>query len=238
MEHLLTQPAPAPGAPADPTPAGPAPTPNPAAPPTPQPAPAQPAPFDPASLTPEARAYLKSQIDAADMKARTTTRDNAAADARKQLAADVAKALGLTEAPADPAKLTEQLTASQTATRQAAVELAVWKAAATAGGNAELLLDSRAFVDTISKLDPTAGDFSTKLTEAITAAVTSNDRFKVAGPAPAQQPPSRFPGGADGGPRPGTSVPQLTEQDLRRMTPEQIVDARAKGQLADLMRGT
>jgi hypothetical protein len=47
---------------------------------------------------------------------------------------------------------------------------------------------------------------------------------------------SRFTGSADGGARKGSGQPtQLTEQDLKRMTPDQIVDARRKGQLNDLM---
>jgi cell division protein FtsB len=46
----------------------------------------------------------------------------------------------------------------------------------------------------------------------------------------------RFEGSADGGARKGSNAPaQLTEQDLKRMTPEQIVEARAKGQLATLL---
>lgn len=46
---------------------------------------------------------------------------------------------------------------------------------------------------------------------------------------------ARFQGGADGGARKGSSVAQLTEQDLKRMTPQQIVTARSEGRLADLM---
>lgn len=46
----------------------------------------------------------------------------------------------------------------------------------------------------------------------------------------------RFAGGADGGARKGSSgVAQLTAQDVKRMNPKQIVDARAKGQLDDYM---
>lgn len=48
----------------------------------------------------------------------------------------------------------------------------------------------------------------------------------------------RFQGGADGGARKGSGPAQLTEQDLRRMTPEQIVNAQNKGQLRDLLSGT
>lgn len=49
---------------------------------------------------------------------------------------------------------------------------------------------------------------------------------------------SRFQGGADGGARKGSGPAQLTEQDLKRMTPEQIVEAQNKGQLRDLLSGT
>lgn len=49
---------------------------------------------------------------------------------------------------------------------------------------------------------------------------------------------SRFQGGADGGARKGSGPAQLTEQDLKRMTPEQIVAAQNKGRLRDLLSGT
>lgn len=46
----------------------------------------------------------------------------------------------------------------------------------------------------------------------------------------------RFTGSADGGARKGSGKPaQLTAQDLKRMTPQQIVDAQEKGQFADLL---
>jgi hypothetical protein len=45
----------------------------------------------------------------------------------------------------------------------------------------------------------------------------------------------RFQGGADGGARKGSGVAQLTEQDLKRMTPQQIDKARLSGQLNDLL---
>lgn len=46
----------------------------------------------------------------------------------------------------------------------------------------------------------------------------------------------RFSGSADGGARKGSGKPtQLTETDLKRMSPDAIVDARRKGQLDELM---
>jgi hypothetical protein len=48
----------------------------------------------------------------------------------------------------------------------------------------------------------------------------------------------RFQGGGDGGARKGSADRQLTEQDLKRMTPEQIVEAQNKGLLRDLLSNT
>jgi len=62
--------------------------------------------------------------------------------------------------------------------------------------------------------------------EAINAAV---ERFAKAAPAPGK----KF-GSPDAGPK-GDQPVQLTEADLQRMTPEQIVEARLKGQLDDVL---
>jgi hypothetical protein len=49
----------------------------------------------------------------------------------------------------------------------------------------------------------------------------------------------KWQGGADGGARKGQAKPpQLTEADVKRMTPEQIVAAQEKGQLNDLLGAT
>jgi hypothetical protein len=45
----------------------------------------------------------------------------------------------------------------------------------------------------------------------------------------------RFQGGADGGARKGSQVSQITEQELKRMTPQQIDKARIDGRLNDLL---
>ena len=45
----------------------------------------------------------------------------------------------------------------------------------------------------------------------------------------------RFKGSADGGARGSSAVTQVTEHELKRMTPEQIVKAREEGRLADLL---
>lgn len=49
------------------------------------------------------------------------------------------------------------------------------------------------------------------------------------------KPESRFQGGADGGARKGSKPDQLTRDDLKKMSPDQIVKAKSDGRLADLM---
>lgn len=49
------------------------------------------------------------------------------------------------------------------------------------------------------------------------------------------KPEARFQGSADGGARKGSKPDQLTRDDLKKMSPGQIVEAQAKGRLADLM---
>jgi hypothetical protein len=47
--------------------------------------------------------------------------------------------------------------------------------------------------------------------------------------------PARFQGGADGGARKGSKPDQLTRDDLKKMTPAQIVKAQDEGRLNDLL---
>ena len=118
-------------------------------------------------------------------KARTTAKANAAAEARDALAKEIGKALGLVkddETP-DPAKLTEQLTATQAQARQAAVELAVYKAAGKHSGDPVAILDSRAFLASVQALDPNGSDFNTAVDAAIKAAVDGNPKLKATAPA-------------------------------------------------------
>lgn len=233
----MGQPTPAPGAPA------PEPTPTPAPTPPAGPAPAPPSPAPASAQTVDQLPDWAQKIvrDARSGEASYRDQLRQAQEQAKQhgeLTQKVAAALGIpVSGAADPAKLTEQLTVAQAATRQSAVELAVWKTAATAGGNAEALLDSRTFLDTISRLDPASASFAKDVGDAIAAAVASNDRFKAAaGQAPAPTPnPAPFQGSADGGARGGNAVSQITEAELARMTPEQIVEAQAQGRLNDLL---
>ncbi|MGW3572184.1 hypothetical protein ACWDSL_51480, partial [Streptomyces sp. NPDC000941] len=95
-------------------------------------------------------------------KARTVAKQNAADEARKELLASISKAVGLDDgdAPPSPEELTQQLMQSRselsTAQEQAAsaaIELHVYRAAHRLGADADALLDSRSFCDTVDSID-------------------------------------------------------------------------------------
>lgn len=112
--------------------------------------------------------------------ARTNAKATAAQEARDALAQDIGKALGLVkdgdDAP-DAATLTAQLAETGDAHRVTKVELAVFKAASTAGADPQALLDSRSFLDAVKDVDPAD---TAAITAAITKATTDNPRLKAA----------------------------------------------------------
>lgn len=117
-------------------------------------------------------------------KSRTTAKENAANEARTQMAQDIAKALGIvtddTE-QADPAQLTQQVTDLSSQLRAARVELAAYKGAGAEGAHADRLLNSRAFADKLAALDPSDEKFADQLKQAITDEVaTDPDLYRAA----------------------------------------------------------
>ncbi|MFE6683935.1 hypothetical protein [Streptomyces sp. NPDC057729] len=170
----------------DPTGTGQAPTPT--APPSTNPVTSTNTEQDPAATI----ARLEADLAAARKDAgrsRVTAKQQAADDARAQLAQEIGKALGIVpgDTPPDPAQLTQQLTESQQQARQTAVELAVYRTARDAGGDPDALLDSRSFATSLADIDPTDTD---AVAAAVKAAVTANPKL---GTAPAGPPR----GGAD-----------------------------------------
>ena len=99
-----------------------------------------------------------------------------AEDARTAMAQEIGKALGLIKGDevADPVKLTEQLTTAGAETRQAKVELAVFRAAQATDADPSALLDSRTFLAKLADVDPS--DVAA-VTAAITEAVAANPRL-------------------------------------------------------------
>jgi len=183
----MSQPTP----PADPAtppatdPAAAAPPANPAAEP---PKPAPPAPAPPAEDSDAKIARLEAEVKAARAEAgkdRVTSKQNAADAAEKALAQKIGVALGLVkDEPVDPAKLTEQLTAAGAQAKQAQVELAVYRAAATTEADPAALLDSRSFLDSVKGVEP---NDAKAIAAAIAAAVTANPRLGKT-PAPGMKP--------------------------------------------------
>jgi hypothetical protein len=125
-------------------------------------------------------------------KARTVAKQNAANEARQQLTQDIGKALGLIDgnkAPT-PEELTEQLrqshgalTTAQEQAASAAIELNVYKTAHRLGADADALLDSRQFCDTVDNIDPGLDEqaFATAVEQAIQAALGRNPSLRARG---------------------------------------------------------
>lgn len=123
-------------------------------------------------------------------KSRTVAKQNAAAEARDELLGTISKALGLEGDEAPTAEqLTHQLTesrgaltAAQEQAASAAIELHVYKTAARLGADADALLDSRAFCDTIDALDPADPEaFNASVQQAIEAALHRNPGLRARG---------------------------------------------------------
>lgn len=172
---------------ADPAPPAPAAT----APPADDPAPPAGAPAEwdgkVESLPDAAQKMIRDlRAESAERRTKLTAAEQAQQDAIRALA----KAAGIeipgdTDAAPDPAQLAQELTTAQQASRQAAVELAVYKTASKHSGDPEALLDSRAFLANVATLDPTAEDFTTSVDAAIKAALDANPKLKAARPGPA-----------------------------------------------------
>jgi hypothetical protein len=139
--------------------------------------------------------------------------------------AAILAAAGITP-DADPVEAARTATAERdTATANAltsARELAIYKAAGTLADPSKLL-DSNAFLTSVSGIDPTDGP---AILAAITAAVTANPNLKAARAAGASSVDN--PGGTG-------ETGQITEAQLAQMTPDQISAAYDKGQLSHLI---
>ncbi|MGS2641687.1 hypothetical protein [Streptosporangium sp. G12] len=141
---------------------------------------------------------------------RTTAKAKAAEQARQDLAQQIGKAIGLVkdDTPTDPAQLAQQIGDLSGQNKALTTELAVYKAAAKVGADADKLTDSRAFVAQLNKLDPTADGFDAKLRDAIKKAVEDNPQYaRTDGQAPATR------GGTEPPGRPGVTGRAATLTD-------------------------
>jgi len=130
------------------------------------------------SLDPKVRQYVE-QLRRENGTTRVNAKQQAADEARQSLVNELGKALGLVkdgDQGPTPEQLTEQLTSSQQAARDAAVQLAVYRAAAGHQADPDALLDSRRFVESLADIDPSDGP---AVDDAIKAAITANPKLKV-----------------------------------------------------------
>lgn len=219
--------------PADPPQGDPAPTDPPADPAKPTPPAPAPSDANPWDNPDTAKAEIE-RLRRENAKDRTTAKQTAAQEAEVRLAQKIGKALGLVkDEPVDPAQLTEQLTRSQTQARQAQVQLAVYKAAAAAGGDPAAVLDSASFLAKVANLDPTDAN---AIGEAIKQAVQDNPRLGAAPSGPTVPAPNPAQGSSGGGP---AAPAQLTKADVERMYAAKdyagIEKARVEGRLNDVL---
>lgn len=201
----------------------------------PAPEPAAPTPAAPAPAgEPAAPAAWDGKVESLDPRVQKMITDlrtenantRVAKNAETERVAAILKAAGIETGEADPVEAAKKAAAERdaaTATAaQAARELSIFKAAATAGADPTKLLDSNSFMTSVKDLDPTDG---TAVAAAIEAAVKANPTFKAARAA-----------GASGTELGGTGEQgQINEEQLARMTPEQISDAYDKGLLKNLL---
>jgi hypothetical protein len=180
--------------PTDPTPTDPAPT---------DPAPTDPSPTDPSPATggieslPDWAQVEVRRLRAEAAGSRVKAKETAAEEARKQLIGELGKALGLgQDAPVDPEKLKADLEKTTKERRSTLVELAVVRNAGKAGADHEALLDSRAFLDRVAKLDPSDDGFAAQVAHEIADAVKKNPRFAAG--TPATRSSAEIKGGASG----------------------------------------
>lgn len=154
----------------DPTPAPAAPAAQPpATPPAPEPTPAaQPPKPEPSKDDTDWKAKYEATV-AESRKHETRSKDN-----KTQLDA-IRAALGLDgNDKVDPDKLAADLNAARGETTNLRVENAVLRAAAANGANPDALTDSRSFMTTVAKLDPTSPTFDKDVAKAITDAVKAH----------------------------------------------------------------
>ena len=187
-------------------------------------------PGDPSGQQP--RMYDAAYVDSLRKEAaqwRTKLRESEQAqEARFTGLMDQLKAAGiqLGDKP-DAEQLQASLTAAQSERRDALLRAALYETAPEHGANPSALRDSVSFLDSIRELDP---NDSAALVAAAKAALAANPSLSAAPAGPAR-------GGADLSGGGGSEPRQLTEDDLSRMTPEQIVEAQDKGLLRNLLGG-
>lgn len=196
------------------------------------PAPAvEPVPVDSVDALPDFAQKMIRELRAE--AAANRTKATSAEQTRQQTMDAIAKALGL-KGDDDPAKAAQtaadERDAAKTVAKNLAVENSILRMAAKQGANPDALTDSRSFMRQLEGIDPAADDFAEKVEAAIKAALEANPALKAQG-APVVAPARS--GGPVGGGAPVAG--QLSREDLKDMSSDQIVKAKEDGRLNQLL---
>ena len=138
-----------------------------------------------------------------------------AAEQQSELMNKVAAALGLQQdGTPDPAQLTTQIEQARADAWRSNVELAVYRKAASLGGDPDTLLDSMAFInslDDLVEIDPRSAEFADAVKQKVAAAIKANPRLKTTPTVPA-----RSGSAASGGPGEQQKRPTSLTDAVRR----------------------
>jgi hypothetical protein len=158
--------------------------------------------FDVSNLPPEVQSFIRQQVSKAEAKVRIGTKENAAKAAREQLAAELAKALGLGgQEGDDPNQIKAELAKVQGEAAQLRLERAAGRAARRAGADEDLVVAALAHRGELTKLTEGEGDPDVAADELVAALVKRYPT--LAGPPTAAQPAGRTSSAAlTGGARP------------------------------------
>lgn len=173
--------------------------------PTPAPAPPAPTEFDPATLSPEAKKWHEAQVKAADEKARTGTRDNAANAARAAVLDEFAQKLGLKPADVDPKALASELAESRATTAALRGEIAIGRACRKAeiGADEDLVTAYLARQGKLAELDPASKTYAADVEKLVAEAVAAKPALKLATTPSTPPPGGRQPAAGASFNRPG-----------------------------------
>jgi hypothetical protein len=194
----------------------------------------QPGVFDPNTLSPEAQAYLKTQVDAANFKARDVARQNAATQAQQDLMAKLSQALGLQQPTSDPAQLQQQLAQQSAQARTYQVQNQVLGAAYAAGADGQMMTAMLSYNGKLGTLDPAAPDFHQQVQTMVAAELAANPRLALQPTAPPPPLPAAQ-GATSNGMAAGGNTDRITAEQLSKMTPNEIADAMERGELKHLL---
>lgn len=212
---------------------------------TPDPAAAPAAPPAPPAAVPS-ETDLRAQLTALEVdrdkwkghsrdwesKAKANTQSAEEGAKRDAAIKKIAAELGLPDTTKpDPEAIARELATARAEKAQLTREHAVLLAAHGAGADPAALLDSRAFLTELEKID--ASD-PVAVAEAVKAAVAANPRYASAAPAAAAPAPPQAStaGGFDGSPG---AARQLTAADVDRMSPAEVSKAAKAGLLKTYM---